>query len=71
MIKKIVVNRYEDDGKFRLKMTLTTKKAIVADSFAAAKKAVAQVVQMSVVGMNRYTVEWKREGSPEGYMVIR
>ncbi len=71
MIKKITVTEYKPDGEMTLKTTIGLRGGIHANDFAQAKKLVAQVVQLDVLSKTKFTVEWKRDGYSEGYMVHR
>lgn len=69
--KKIVVCKYNSDGDLQYKMILTTKSSVLANDYVQAKKLVAQVIQVQVLEMKYFSVEWVRDGNPEGYMVHR
>lgn len=71
MIKKIIVTDFNKEGRLGIKCTMTTKKAIIANDFDQAKKLVAQMIQMHTLKLKRFTVEWTRDGNPEGYMVAK
>lgn len=71
MFKKIVITSYDLNGKQSIVMTLTTKKSIVANDYEQARNLVAQVIQSHVLNIKKFSVQWKREGYPEGYLVVR
>jgi hypothetical protein len=71
LVKKVVVTDYQSNGEMTLKATLTLKKGVVANDYPQAKKLIAQVLQSHVLGKKNFSVEWKRDGFYEGYLVAR
>lgn len=69
--KKIVVIQYDEDGRLQFKTTLTCRTPVAADSFKEAKKIVMQTILTQTVGMKNFSVEWQRDGFPEGYIVTK
>lgn len=69
--KKIIVNSYSREGSFITKATMMTETGIAAVDFECAKSEVAMVIQRYVLNIQKFTVEWKRDGNIEGYLVDR
>ena len=72
--KKIVVTDFKAEakdgtGEISTKATLTLRSPIEAADYKEAKQKVMKVVQLHVISKKRFTVEWKRNGWDEGYLV--
>lgn len=71
--KKVVITSFIPErkgiGKMRFTETLTLRSSIVANDFEQARTLVEKTIQMHVFTKKMFTVQWKRDGLPEGYMV--
>lgn len=69
--KTVAITSYKDDGSMSVQMKLGLKRAIAASDYHEAKEQLARILEPHFPKEGNYTVEWKRDGYNEGYLVTQ
>lgn len=70
-IKVITVTSYDEKGEFTVRGIYTLTKSFQVRGFPEARAYVERTLAKTLAKEKRCTVEWKRDGDLEGFMLVR